>query len=166
MKKILKISLLFFAAMLIIVGCRKERDASLVNIWVGESVEIREIRLGLITIPAPPELSEYMSQIINPQVAGTILELREDRIAVILPPALITLPPLEFIYTANGNTLTIGSVEGRYNISRNQLNWDVNLTNLLTDIFGIGLGDLGIPDIPGVNLNQAAITARIIFNKK
>lgn|GEM_PF-6412999 len=151
MKNILKLTLLISAIAMIAVGCRTESDSSLINTWRVERLELSDITFtgGINAMQQAgirAMLTALINEYINPELAGTTFEFRENG-------NLIVTDPDDNIhtgsYTESGSTLTItgyfeAAVSGTFSISGNTMHWDINpIGSLLVDNFE----DMGVSNI-------------------
>jgi len=179
MKKFFNLTLLIFAITFVLIGCRKDKDALLVNTWVCKKVEIIEIVFGGSTNSMGQALvAAALSQMISEGIEGTIFEFRADGLVSITPPEG-TFPPdfvphyIDFSYTTKGSELSIypqsrpggPPVTGKYSVSKNTLHWDVQLNDLLSFLEWF-LSEVEIPDFNLNDLGVQSATVRLIFSKK
>ena len=174
MRKILNTSLLIFAITLVAVGCRKEQDASLVNTWKVERLEIREIKFASgVNVAAQAAAKIYITMTldstINPLIAGSTFEFLENG------KVLITSANGRFYfsdsetYTTSGKTLTITAegrpeITGTYAISKERMTWDINSVDMLLNENAGFLEDLGVPSF--VFSDVTSLVFRFVFRLK
>ncbi|MCL2412682.1 MAG: hypothetical protein FWC98_00910 [Bacteroidales bacterium] len=167
----MKQSVLIFTTILIVLGCRKEEDASLVGIWVCERAEIRDVVFGGSQSPLEQALIvALLSQGITEAISGMTFEFRADGIMIMEPPTI--RPVWEVNYTASGGVLSISffdygfPISGIYSISRNTLNWDIQLAEWFRILRTSDFSGFEMPDFDLDDLNIESATIRLIFDKK
>jgi len=174
MKKKLNISLLIFAITLVTIGCRKEQDASLVNTWRIERLEIREIKFAadvnmLAQVAANVVITTTLDSMVNPRIAGSTFEFLDNG------KVLITSADGNFYfsdsetYTISGKTLTITAegapnVVGTYAISKDRMTWDVNSADILFHENAGLLEELGVPSF--IFHDVTSFVFRFVFRVK
>ena len=142
MKKFLKISLLIFATMLIVIGCKKETDASLINVWEITGVELKDITfaedVSLITQASiRAALTMVVEQYGNNEMMGGQFEFRENNVVLFFDPDETV--PYTGTYSIAGDKLTISTVfgvdlTGTYSISKNRMFWDIEPTGVFFNL--------------------------------
>jgi len=153
MKKILNISLLIFAITLVAVGCRKEeKDASLVNIWVVENIELKEItfanQINVVQQAMYKAMLEaILKEEITPYFTGWAFDFREDN-RVFLTDSDGNSYGFDN-YAVNGKNLSVAGnlITGTYVISKNRMHWDFDPINFLFDGDQEMFEDMGITSV-------------------
>jgi len=160
MKKIFNLTLLIVAITLVLISCKKEQDASLINIWEIERLGLKEVTFnsGVSTVEQVmirAFLATSLEEYINPDLVGWTFEFREDGKVFLADPKGNIHDSYDF--TTTGNVLSVAEdfMTGAYTISKNKMHWDINPVNF---VFG-GSDDFGEMGITG-------IIFRLALNKK
>jgi len=181
MKKTLKLTALILATTFVMVGCGKDKNASLVNTWIPEKIEFKEITFNSQVNPVTQGmirmfLEEYLNK--GAEYFGSFIG---DNTVQFLGNGKVVISgddkSGEGTYTIVNGVLAITfegeTLSGKYTISKNVLYWDINsdlqdalgnlnlddLENLLADI---PFGEMILEGIKGIT----GITFRMTFNKE
>jgi hypothetical protein len=175
MKKILKISLLVFAMVALIVGCKKEDKKTIIGTWTTKEMEVIVTHNNPLFTAVINALTKQMIE------DGQFNDLVERGTYVFYEDGKVVLLGLgadvEGTYTTNDKILTISlppftgyMVSGEYKISGKNLYWDLDATELYKDgllpILDKLDGLISLDDLAEITKGITKVIVRVTFEKQ